>query len=97
MIAPEFRRLVPVDLSKPCKKFIEENHGSELWTALQPSIEEFEVSRKEMANAGAYSSDVESLKKFKDMFANSYCTSMLMHRYFTFGPGVKQVNQKFIW
>lgn len=37
------------------------------------------------------------MKKFKDLFAKSYCNSMLMNKYFSFGTGPKQCNQKLIW
>lgn len=89
MIAPEFRVIVPVDLSTPSKNFIETQHGHELWAALQPSIQEVESIRKELANAQAYNSDVEQLKKFTELFARSYQNTMLLNRYFSFGNGPK--------
>lgn len=97
MISPDFRTIIAVDLSVACKKFVETNHGTELWTALQPSIAEIEAERKELQMANSYKCDVEQLKKFKNMFAKSYCNSMLMNKYFSFGPGPKQCNQKFTW
>jgi len=78
MIAPDFRGVNPLFLSGPCKKFVEANHGTDLWTALEPSIMELEDMRKELQNANAYRCDVEQLKKFKDLFAKGYQNSMLM-------------------
>lgn len=97
MISPDFRQLQAIDLSGPCKKFVEANHGTELWTALQPSIAELEAVRKELYHANAYKCDVEQLKKFKELFSKSYCNSMLMNKYFSFGPGPKQCNTRFVW
>lgn len=97
MISPDFRTVIAADLSTCCKKFVETNHGTELWTALQPSIAEIEADRKELQSANAYKCDVEQLKKFKNLFAKTYCNSMLMNKYFSFGPGPKQCNQKFTW
>ena len=85
MIAPDFRTLLPVDLSTPCRKFVETSHGTELWTALQPSISEIEAMRKELQNVNAYKCDVEQLQKFKDLFSKSHNNSMLMNKYFSFG------------
>ena len=81
----------------PTKLFVEKHHGQELWQALQPSINELEQVRKELAHANAYKCDVEQLKKFKDLFAKNYCNSMLLNKYFSFGPGPKQLNQAFLW
>jgi len=68
-----------------------------LWEALQPSIKEVEDIRKEAVNCNAYKCDVEQLKKFKDIFAKNYCNSILLNKYFTFGPGAKQLDIKFKW
>jgi hypothetical protein len=42
MISPDFRNTVPLDYRGPAQKFIEANHGTELWISLQPSIIELE-------------------------------------------------------
>lgn len=97
MISPDFRNSQPIDLKGTCKKFIESQHGTELWTALQPGLVEMEDIRKEVSQVSIYKCDVEQLKKFKDLFAKNYNNSMLLNKYFTFGPGNHQINQKFIW
>ena len=97
MIAPDFRGLVPFAMVAPTKKFVETTHGTELWQALQPGIEELEGIRTELRHANSYGSDVEQLTKFKDLFARNYCNTMLLNKYFSFGPGNKQLNVKFQW
>lgn len=97
MISPDFRNSQPVDFKGPAQAFIEKNHGTELWLALQPSILELENIRKELANASVYKCDTEQLHKFKELFGKNYCNSMLLNKYFSFGPGAKQMNLKFIW
>lgn len=97
MIAPEFRGCVPIDLVGPSKKFIETQHGHELWAALEPSIADLQNIRKELAHAQAYNSDVEQLRKFMDLYAKNYQNTMLLNKYFTFGNGPRQLNTKFIW
>ena len=87
MISPEFRACTPIDLKGPARKFIDQNHGSELWEALQPSIIEVESIKKELCNAHLYKCDTEQIKKFMDLFAKNYANSMLLNKYFTFGNG----------
>jgi hypothetical protein len=80
------------------QKFVESNHGTELWLSLQPSIVEVEKIRCELINANLYKCDVEQLKKFKDLFAKNYNNAMLLNKYFTFGfNNNSQVNLKFHW
>ena len=64
MIAPDFRETFAINLKEPAKKFIEANHGTELWLALEPAIIEIQQTRDELKNAGSYKCDVEQLKKF---------------------------------
>jgi hypothetical protein len=97
MIAPEFRGCQPIDLKGPAKKFIEKNHGAELWEALQPSLIEVENIKREICSAGMYKCDVEQLKKFMDLFAKNYNNSMLLNKYFSFGSGAQQLAVKFTW
>jgi len=97
MISPDFRTAVPIDLKAPAQKFIEANHGTELWQALQPSIIELDSLRKELQHANTYKCDVEQLEKFKGLFAKNYCNAMLLNKYFTFGPGNKQMTSQFVW
>lgn len=59
MISPEFRETVKIDMQKNMQKFIEQNHGTELWLSLQPSIAEVEKNRFELCNANLYKCDVE--------------------------------------
>jgi len=63
MIAPDFRDAHPINLKEPAKKFIEANHGTELWLALEPAIIEIQQTRDELKNAAIYKCDVEQLKK----------------------------------
>jgi hypothetical protein len=51
MIAPEFRQCAAINLKDPAKKFIETNHGSELFTSLSPALEEVEAIKKELCGA----------------------------------------------
>ena len=97
MISPDFKNTVPIDYKGPAQKFIEANHGTELWLSLQPSIIELEDIQKELTHAMIYKCDVEQLHKFKDLFAKNYCNSMLLNKYFSFGNGNKQMNLKFVW
>jgi len=64
MIAPDFRETQAINLKDPAKKFIEANHGTELWLALEPAIIEIQQIRDELRNAASYKCDVEQLKKF---------------------------------
>lgn len=85
MISPEFRGCSPINILQATKKFVEQNHGTELWEALQPSIIEVENVKKEMAQAYLYKCDVEQLKKYQDLFAKNYANAMLLNKYFSFG------------
>lgn len=87
MIAPEFRQCAPINLKDPAKKFIEANHGSELYTSLSPALAEVEAIKKELCGAPQYKCDPEQLKKFTDIFAKNYQNSMLLNKYFSFGTG----------
>ena len=40
MIAPDFREAAAINIAAPTKKFVESNHGTELWLALEPAINE---------------------------------------------------------
>lgn len=51
MIAPEFRQCAPINLREPAKRFIEANHGSELFTSLSPALEEVEAIKRELCGA----------------------------------------------
>ena len=97
MIAPDFRLCSPVDLRTGCKKYVEENHGTELWQNLEPQIAEVMAIKDQLGQARAYKSDVEQLHKFKDLFCKNYNNSMLLNKYFTFGTGSTQIPVKFIW
>lgn len=59
MIAPDFRQALPIDIKTPTKKFVESNHGTELWLALEPAINEIQQTRDELKNAPMYKCDVE--------------------------------------
>jgi hypothetical protein len=51
MIAPEFRQCSAINLKDPTKKFIETNHGSELFASLAPALDEVEGIKKELCAA----------------------------------------------
>jgi hypothetical protein len=97
MISPEFRNCTPVDLIKETESFVKKHHGDELWTALSPGMIELANLRNELKNVSMYKCDVEQLHKFKDIFAKSYNHSILLNKYFSLGPGDRQLNVKFGW
>jgi len=97
MISPDFRINEPTNLKAATMKFVQENHGHELWEALQPSIDELESIRAELSHAAVYKCDVEQLKKLQGLFAKNYCNSMLLNKYFSFGNGPRQINTPFIY
>jgi hypothetical protein len=51
MIAPDFRQCTPIFLKDPAKKFIETNHGTELFTSLSPALDEVEGIKRELCGA----------------------------------------------
>ena len=87
MIAPDFRACAPNEITPAVKKFVEENHGTDLWEALQPSIVEVDNIKKELSNAPAFKTDVEQLKKFQEIYTKNYQNAMVMNKYFVFGSG----------
>jgi hypothetical protein len=98
MIAPDFRDAFQINLKDPAKKFIEANHGTELWLALEPAIIEIQQTREELKNAGSYKCDIEQLKKFQDLFAKNYCNAMLLNKYFSFSNNsASSINVAFAW
>ena len=64
MIAPEFRICAPTEIRQFTKKFIEQNHGTDLWESLSPSFSDLDQLKKELSGANQYMNDVEQLKKF---------------------------------
>jgi len=97
MIAPDFRQYSPSDLAGATKTYIETQHGNDLWKALENSITELDASKKELSKAIMYKSEHEQLLKLKDLFAKDYCNSMLLNKYFSFGPGAMQIKHTFTW
>jgi hypothetical protein len=72
MIAPDFRQCAPINLREPAKRFIETNHGSELFASLSPALEEVEAIKRDLCGASQYKCDPEQLKKFTELFAKNY-------------------------
>jgi programmed cell death 6-interacting protein len=68
-----------------------------LCASLAPSISEIDSIKKEIQNASAYKVDVEQIRKFKDLFLTNYQNAMILNKYFVFGTGSSQINNRFIW
>ena len=59
MIAPEFRSCNSPDLNITMKKFIEANHGSDLWTACSDGINNAKKIKDEVRHATNFKTDPE--------------------------------------
>ena len=97
MIAPEFRQCKPTNLMNDSKKFLEQNHGTDLYVSVAPSLQEVDEIKTQLVNAPKFRCDPEQLEKFADLFAKNYQNAMLLNKYFSFGNGSQQLNVKFTW
>jgi hypothetical protein len=97
MIAPDLRPCAPNEITPQIQKFVQENHGHDLWTSLMPSIVEMDNLKKELSIAPQFKIDVEQLKKFQDLFIKNYQNVMILNKYFVFGNNSGQINSRFIW
>jgi hypothetical protein len=59
--------------------------GDGLWKDLEAEFNNVFVMRREITGIGAYRSDPEQLKKFKDLYLKIYQTQNLFNKYFTYG------------
>jgi hypothetical protein len=46
MIAPDFKGCIATEMKVVVKAFVEKNHGHDLWTTLEPHINEADTLRK---------------------------------------------------
>jgi len=95
MIAPQFRACNSPDLPQALKKYIEENHGTDLWNACSDGINNAKKIKDELVNAHAFASDTEQMVKLQELFAKDYQYSMLFNKYFSFGSKTDQINCQF--
>ena len=87
MIAPEFRICKPTNLAKDSKTFLEQNHGTDLYISVAPSLQEVDEIKAQLANAHKFRCDPEQLEKYVELFAKNYQNAMLLNKYFSFGSG----------
>lgn len=97
MIAPDFKGCIATEMKVVVKAFVEKNHGHDLWTTLEPHINEADTLRKQLNSAQQFGCDPEQLKKFLDIYARNYQNAMCLNKYFTFGPGSGQIAHEFTW
>ena len=64
MIAPQFRACYSPDLPPVLKKYIETNHGTDLWNACSDGINNAKKIKDELVNAHAFASHTEQMSKF---------------------------------
>ena len=76
MIAPEFRQCKPTNLMNDSKKFLEQNHGTDLYVSVAPSLQEVDEIKTQLVNAPKFRCDPEQLEKFADLFAKNYQNAM---------------------
>ena len=92
MIAPEFRACAPMQLVNKSKKFLEDNHGSDLQVSVAPSLQEVDKLKADLCEAQQYRNDPEQLKKYTDKNAQYYTFTMCLNKCFPFGDGQLQID-----
>ena len=95
MIAPQFRQSGSADFPGAMQKYIEQNHGTDLWISCKDGIENAKKIKDELVSANAYASDPEQMVKLQEMFTKDYQNSMLFNKYFSFGGKSDQINVQF--
>jgi hypothetical protein len=68
MIAPQFRACNSPDLPTAMKKYIENHHGTDLWTACSDGITNSKKIKDELVNAHAFAQDTEQMEKLQGLF-----------------------------
>ena len=69
MIAPQFRACNSPDLPAAMQKYIETNHGTDLWNSCKDGLYESKKVKDELVNANSFASDTEQMIKLQGMFA----------------------------